>query len=110
MAFFKCINLLGSNSSKNELRKNELIANYCKILTRDITTVSTNISVNIDIENKGCIQTYNITDDNITLINNNATLFITSNTNNNKLEINKIIPNVTTAHISYNNIICTQVD
>lgn len=83
---------------------------YCKILTRDITTVSTNISVNIDIENKGCIQTYNITDDNITLINNNATLFITRNTNNNKLEINKIIPNVTTAHISYNNIIYTQVD
>lgn len=83
---------------------------YCKILTRDFTTVSTNISINIDIENKGCIQTYNITDDNITLINNNATLFITSNTNNNKLEINKIIPNVTTAHISYNNIICTQVD
>lgn len=83
---------------------------YCKILTRDFTTVSTNISINIDIENKGCIQTYNITDDNITLINNNTTLFITSNTNNNKLEINKIIPNVTTAHISYNNIICTQVD
>lgn len=83
---------------------------YCKILTRDRTTVSTNISINIDIENKGCIQTYNITDDNITLINNNATLFITSNTNNNKLEINKIIPNVTTAHISYNNIIYTQVD
>lgn len=83
---------------------------YCKILTRDITTVSTNISVNIDIENKGCIQTYNITDDNITLINNNATLFITSNTNNNKLECNKIISNVTTAHISYNNIIYTQVD
>lgn len=83
---------------------------YCKILTRDITRVSTNISINIDIENKGCIQTYNITDDNITLINNNATLFITSNTNNNKLEINKIIPNVTTAHISYNNIIYTQVD
>lgn len=83
---------------------------YCKILTRDFTTVSTNISVNIDIENKGCIQTYNITDDNITLINNNVTLFITSNTNNNKLEINKIIPNVTTAHISYNNIIYTQVD
>lgn len=83
---------------------------YCKILTRDFTTVSTNISINIDIENKGCIQTYNITDDNITLINNNATLFITSNTNNNKLEINKIIPNVTTAHISYNNIIYTQVD
>lgn len=83
---------------------------YCKILTRDYTTVSTNISINIDIENKGCTQTYNITDDNITLINNNATLFITSNTNNNKLEINKIIPNVTTAHISYNNIIYTQVD
>lgn len=83
---------------------------YCKILTRDYTTVSTNISVNIDIENKGCIQTYNITDDNITLINNNATLFITSNTNNNKLECNKIISNVTTAHISYNNIIHAQVD
>lgn len=83
---------------------------YCKILTRDFTTVSTNISINIDIENKGCIQTYNITDDNITLINNNATLFITSNTNNNKLEINKIIPNVTTAHINYNNIIYTQID
>lgn len=83
---------------------------YCKILTRDFTTVSTNISINIDIENKGCIQTYNITDDNITLINNNATLFITSNTNNNKLECNKIISNVTTAHISYNNIIYTQVD
>lgn len=83
---------------------------YCKILTRDFTTVSTNISINIDIENKGCIQTYNITDDNITLINNNATLFITSNTNNNKLECNKIISNITTAHISYNNIICTQVD
>lgn len=84
---------------------------YCKILTRDITTVSTNISINIDIENKGCIQTYNITDDNITLINNNATLFITSNTNNNnKLECNKIISGVTTAHISYNNIIYTQVD
>lgn len=83
---------------------------YCKILTRDFTTVNTNISINIDIENKGCIQTYNITDDNITLINNNATLFITSDTNNNKLEINKIIPNVTTAHISYNNIIYTQVD
>lgn len=83
---------------------------YCKILTRDVTTVSTNISVNIDIENKGCIQTYNITDDNITLINNNATLFITSNTNNNKLECNKIISNITTAHISYNNIIYTQVD
>lgn len=83
---------------------------YCKILTRDYTTVSTNISINIDIENKGCIQTYNITDDNITLINNNATLFITRNTNNNKLECNKIISNVTTAHISYNNIIYTQVD
>lgn len=83
---------------------------YCKILIRDVTTVSTNISINIDIENNGCLQTYNITDDNITLINNNATLFITSNTNNNKLEINKIIPNVTTAHISYNNIIYTQVD
>ena len=83
---------------------------YCKILTRDFTTVSTNISINIDIENKGCIQTYNITDDNITLINNNATLFITSNTNNNKLEINKIIPNVTTAHISYKNIIYTQIE
>lgn len=83
---------------------------YCKILTRDFTTVNTNISINIDIENKGCIQTYNITDDNITLINNNATLFITSNTNNNKLECNKIISNVTTAHISYNNIIYTQVD
>lgn len=83
---------------------------YCKILTRDTTTVSTNISVNIDIENKGCIQTYNITDDNITLINNNAILFITSNTNNNKLECNKIISSVTTAHISYNNIIYTQVD
>lgn len=83
---------------------------YCKILTRDYATVSTNISINIDIENKGCIQTYNITDDNITLINNNATLFITSNTNNNKLECNKIISGVTTAHISYNNIIYTQVD
>lgn len=83
---------------------------YCKILTRDYTTVSTNISVNIDIKNKGCIQTYNITDDNITLINNNATLFINNDNNNNKLEINKIIPNVTTAHISYNNIIYTQVD
>ncbi len=34
LAFFKCINLLGSNSSKNELCKNELIANYCKILTK----------------------------------------------------------------------------
>lgn len=84
---------------------------YCKILTRDYTTVSTNISINIDIENKGCIQTYNITDDNITLINNNATLFITHNTNNNnKLECNKIISNITTAHISYNNVIYTQVD
>lgn len=83
---------------------------YCKILTRDITTVSTNISVNIDIENNGCLQTYNITDNNITLINNNATLFINNNNNNNKLEINKIIPKVTTAHISYNNIIYTQVD
>lgn len=83
---------------------------YCKILTRDDTTVSTNISVNIDIENKGCIQTYNITDDNITLINNNVTLFITRDTNNNKLECNKIISNITTAHISYNNIIYTQVD
>lgn len=83
---------------------------YCKILTRDFTTVNTNISINIDIENKGCIQTYNITDDNITLINNNATLFITKNTNNNKLECNKIISDVTTAHISYNNVIYTQVD
>lgn len=83
---------------------------YCKILTRDVTAVSTNISINFDIENKGCIQTYNITDDNITLINNNTTLFITSNTNNNKLECNKIISNITTAHISYNNIIYTQVD
>lgn len=84
---------------------------YCKILTRDITTVSTNISVNIDIENKGCIQTYNITDDNITLINNSATLFITKNANNNnKLECNKIISNITTAHVSYNNVIYTQVD
>lgn len=83
---------------------------YCKILTRDYATVNTNISINIDIENKGCIQTYNITDDNITLISNNATLFINKDNNNNKLEINKIIPNVTTAHISYNNIIYTQVD
>ena len=83
---------------------------YCKILTRDCTTVSTNISINIDIENNGCLQTYNITDDNITLINNNATLFINNDKNNNKLEINKIIPNVTTAHISYNNIIYTQID
>lgn len=113
----------GISTLKNKLLSNSNSANmllrivdtnnksyYCKILTRDFTTVSTNISINIDIENKGCIQTYNITDDNITLINNNATLFITSNTNNNKLEINKIIPNVTTAHISYNNIIYTQVD
>lgn len=103
--------LLNNDNSANILLKIVDTNNksyYCKILTRDITTVSTNISVNI--ENKGCIQTYNITDDNITLINNNATLFITSNTNNNKLEINKIISNVTTAHISYNNIIYTQVD
>lgn len=105
--------LLNNDNSANILLKIVDTNNksyYCKILTRDITTVSTNISVNIDIENKGCIQTYNITDDNITLINNNATLFITSNTNNNKLECNKIISNVTTAHISYNNIIYTQVD
>lgn len=105
--------LLNNDNSANILLKIVDTNNksyYCKILTRDITTVSTNISVNIDIENKGCIQTYNITDDNITLINNNATLFITSNTNNNKLERNKIISNVTTAHISYNNIIYTQVD
>lgn len=105
--------LLSNNNSANMLLKIVDTNNksyYCKILTRDYTTVSTNISINIDIENKGCIQTYNITDDNITLINNNATLFITSNTNNNKLEINKIIPNVTTTHISYNNIIYTQVD
>lgn len=105
--------LLNNDNSANILLKIVDTNNksyYCKILTRDIATVSTNISVNIDIENKGCIQTYNITDDNITLINNNVTLFITSNTNNNKLEINKIIPNVTTAHISYNNIIYTQVD
>jgi hypothetical protein len=105
--------LLNNDKSANILLKIVDTNNksyYCKILTRDITTVSTNISVNIDIENKGCIQTYNITDDNITLINNNATLFITSNTNNNKLECNKIISNVTTAHISYNNIIYTQVD
>lgn len=105
--------LLNNDNSANILLKIVDTNNksyYCKILTRDITTVSTNISVNIDIENKGCIQTYNITDDNITLINNNVTLFITSNTNNNKLEVNKIIPNITTAHISYNNIICTQVD
>lgn len=105
--------LLNNDNSANILLKIVDTNNksyYCKILTRDITTVSTNISVNIDIENKGCIQTYNITDDNITLINNNATLFITSNTNNNKLECNKIISGVTTAHISYNNIIYTQVD
>lgn len=105
--------LLSSDNSANILLKivdTNKKSYYCKILTRDITTVSTNISVNIDIENKGCIQTYNITDDNITLINNNATLFITSNTNNNKLECNKIISNITTAHISYNNIIYTQVD
>ena len=105
--------LLNNDNSANILLKIVDTNNksyYCKILTRDITTVSTNISVNIDIENKGCIQTYNITDDNITLINNNATLFITTNTNNNKLECNKIISNITTAHISYNNIIYTQVD
>lgn len=106
--------LLNNDNSANILLKIVDTNNksyYCKILTRDITTVSTNISINIDIENKGCIQTYNITDDNIILINNNATLFITSNTNNNnKLECNKIISNVTTAHISYNNIIYTQVD
>lgn len=105
--------LLNNDNSANILLKIVDTNNksyYCKILTRDITTVSTNISINIDIENKGCIQTYNITDDNITLINNNATLFITSNTNNNKLECNKIISGVTTAHISYNNIIYTQVD
>lgn len=105
--------LLSNNNSANMLLRIVDTNNksyYCKILTRDYTTVSTNISINIDIENKGCIQTYNITDDNITLINNNATLFITSNADNNKLEINKIIPNVTAAHISYNNIIYTQVD
>lgn len=105
--------LLNNNNSANMLLRIVDTNNksyYCKILTRDYTTVSTNISINIDIENKGCIQTYNITDDNITLINNNATLFITSNTNNNKLECNKIISNITTAHISYNNIIYTQVD
>ena len=82
--------LLNNDNSANILLKIVDTNNksyYCKILTRDITTVSTNISVNIDIENKGCIQTYNITDDNITLINNN-----------------------TTVHISYNNIIYTQVD
>jgi hypothetical protein len=107
------VKLLSNSNSANMLLRIVDTNNksyYCKILTRDYTTVNTNISINIDIENKGCIQTYNITDDNITLINNNATLFITSNTNNNKLEINKIIPNVTTAHISYNNIIYTQVD
>lgn len=107
------VKLLSNNNSANMLLRIVDTNNksyYCKILTRDYTTVSTNISINIDIENKGCIQTYNITDDNITLINNNATLFITSNTNNNKLECNKIISNVTTAHISYNNIIYTQVD
>ena len=105
--------LLNNDNSANILLKIVDTNNksyYCKILTRDITTVSTNINVNIDIENKECIQTYNITDDNITLINNNATLFINNDNNNNKLEINKIIPNVTTAHISYNNIIYTQVD
>lgn len=105
--------LLSNNNTANMLLRivdTNKKSYYCKILTRDFTTVSTNISINIDIENKGCTQTYNITDDNITLINNNATLFITSNTNNNKLEFNKIIPNVTTAHISYNNIIYTQVD
>lgn len=105
--------LLSNNNTANMLLRTVDTNNksyYCKILTRDYTTLSTNISINIDIENKGCIQTYNITDDNITLINNNATLFITSNTNNNKLECNKIISNVTTAHISYNNIIYTQVD
>ena len=105
--------LLSNNNTANMLLRIVDTNNksyYCKILTRDYATVSTNISINIDIENKGCIQTYNITDDNITLINNNATLFITSNTNNNKLECNKIIPNVTTAHINYNNIIYTQVD
>lgn len=105
--------LLNNDNSANILLKIVDTNNksyYCKILTRDITTVSTNISVNIDIENKGCIQTYNITDDNITLINNNTTLFINNDNNNNKLEINKIIPNVTTAHINYNNIIYTQVD
>jgi len=105
--------LLNNDNSANILLKIVDTNNksyYCKILTRDITTVSTNISINIDIENNGCLQTYNITDDNITLINNNATLFINNDNNNNKLEINKIIPNVTTAHISYNNIIYTQID
>lgn len=113
----------GISTLKNKLLSNDNSANmllrivdtnnksyYCKILTRDYTTVSTNISINIDIENKGCIQTYNITDNNITLINNNTTLFINNDNNNNKLECNKIISNVTTAHISYNNIIYTQVD
>lgn len=107
------VKLLSNSNSANMLLRIVDTNNksyYCKILTRDYTTVSTNISINIDIENKGCIQTYNITDNNITLINNNATLFITSDTNNNKLEVNKIIPNVTTAHISYKNVICTQVD
>lgn len=107
------VKLLSNDNSANILLRIVDTNNksyYCKILTRDYTTVSTSISINIDIENKGCIQTYNITDDNITLINNNATLFITSNTTNNKLECNKIISNVTTAHISYNNIIYTQVD
>lgn len=105
--------LLNNDNSANILLKIVDTNNksyYCKILTRDITTVSTNISINIDIENNGCLQTYNITDNNITLINNNATLFINNDNNNNKLEINKIIPNVTTAHISYNTIIYTQVD
>lgn len=107
------VKLLSNSNSANMLLRIVDTNNksyYCKILTRDYTIANTNISINIDIENKGCIQTYNITDDNITLINNNATLFITSNTNNNKLECNKIISNVTTAHISYNNIIYTQVD
>lgn len=105
--------LLNNDNSANILLKIVDTNNksyYCKILTRNITTVSTNSSVNIDIENKGCIQTYNITNDNITLINNNATLFINNDNNNNKLECNKIISNITTAHISYNNIIYTQVD
>lgn len=105
--------LLNNDNSANILLKIVDTNNksyYCKILTRDITTVSTNISINIDIENNGCLQTYNITDDNITLINNNAILFINNDNNNNKLEINKIIPNVTTAHINYNNIIYTQID
>lgn len=106
--------LLSNNNSANMLLRIVDTNNksyYCKILTRDYTTVSTNISINIDIENKGCIQTYNITEDNITLINNNATLFIKRDTNNNnKLECNKIISNITTVHISYDNIIYTQVD